>query len=294
MKQEIDFVKVNPTQNMTILVISSHPMDESIPIASRLMSYDSVHAEQVGFIRKPSKQGADAKLHMAAGEFCGNACMAASTYLAIEKGVQPDTKLDILLESSGSDHLIACQVSKVNDQYACQVTMPLPNQIVQRSIQYEGEDLSIAIVKYDNFFHIVIEVELFSPACRKRAEGLARLLGITLGSNLIGVMLFEPKSNMMAPLIYLPDLDSMVWEKGCGSGTASVGAYLSWKKKSAVTVRIAQPGGTILVNAEYSQHKVTNLIVEGMVGIVAKGKAYIEMGGCEGSANSYPASATLV
>jgi Diaminopimelate epimerase len=294
MKQEIDFVKVNPTQNMTILVKSRHPMEEYIPIASRLMSYDSVYAEQVGFISNPSKQGADARLQMAGGEFCGNACMAMAAYLAVENGLQPDAILEISLESSGSDRLVACRVSKVKEKYSCQVTMPLPNKVEQKSVQYEGEDLSIAIVRYDNFFHIVIEVESFSSAWRQKAEGLARLLGITLGSNLIGVLLFEPKSDTMAPLIYLPELDSMVWEKGCGSGTASLGAYLCWKNKSAITSRVAQPGGTILVEADCCEQEITSLIIEGVVGIVAQGRAYIE---CEGSgrrADSSPTSAMLV
>ncbi|SFD80432.1 Diaminopimelate epimerase [Paenibacillus catalpae] len=293
MKQEIDFVKVNPTQNMTILVKTIHPMEEYIPIASRLMSYDSVYAEQVGFINKPNKKGADASLQMAGGEFCGNACMAMAAYLAVESGLQPNATMEITLESSGTERLVACRVNKVNEKYGCQVTMPLPNKVEQKSVMYDGEDLSMAIVRYDNFFHIVIEVESFSPVWRSRAEGLARLLGLTLGSNLIGILLFEPKSNAMAPLIYLPELDSMVWEKGCGSGTASLGAYLSWKNNGAITSQVAQPGGTILVKADCSEQEITSLVIEGVVSIVAQGKAFIELEGSERSANSHQTSAVL-
>jgi histidine racemase len=48
LKQEIDFIKFNPTQNMTILVKTNYPVEEYKHIASKIMSYDSVYAEQVG------------------------------------------------------------------------------------------------------------------------------------------------------------------------------------------------------------------------------------------------------
>jgi len=294
MRQEIDFVKVNPTQNMTILVKTIHPAGEYIPIASRLMSYDSVYAEQVGFIRRPSKQGADASLQMAGGEFCGNACMAMAAYLAVENGLQPNVEMEIALECSGAERLVACRVNKVDEKYSCQVTMPLPIQVEQKSFPFEGMELSVGIVRYDSFFHLVLEVDdTFSPAWRKRAEELARLLGLLAGTNLIGILLFEPASNTMAPLIYLPELDSMIWEKGCGSGTASIGAYLCWKNKKTMTSPIAQPGGTILVTATSSNQEITSLVIEGVVGIVAQGKAFIEFEGSGQRADSHETSTML-
>ena len=48
MKQEIEFIKFNPTQNMTILVKTNYPVEKYKHIASEIMSYDSVYAEQVG------------------------------------------------------------------------------------------------------------------------------------------------------------------------------------------------------------------------------------------------------
>lgn len=81
----------------------------------------------------------------------------------------------------------------------------------------------------------------------------------------------------MAPLIYVPPLDSMIWERGCGSGTASLGAYLSWKNKGAIAAQVKQPGGTIQVTADCYKDEVTSLMIEGSVGIVAQGKAFISV-----------------
>ncbi|MFC3884992.1 diaminopimelate epimerase [Bacillus songklensis] len=277
MKREIDFIKFNPTQNMTILVKTNYPVEEYEYIASKIMSYDSVYAEQVGFIEKPINNKATAHLQMAGGEFCGNACMALAAFIASEKGLKQNDLMEILLEVSGTDRLIMCQVRRNSDEYYCQVTMPIPKQIEQRTIKYDGDDLDIIIVRYHEFIHIVIEVEEFSRTVREKAQSLAKLLGVTLGANLIGILLYKSKSDELAPLIYVPHLDSMIWERGCGSGTASLGAYLAWKNKGEIVAKIRQPGGTINVVANCHEEELTSLKIEGSVGIVAQGKAFIDV-----------------
>lgn len=277
MKQEIDFIKCNPTQNMTILVKTNYPVEEYKHIASKIMSYESVYAEQVGFIEKPVNKKAAAHLEMAGGEFCGNACMALAAFIASENGLKQNDRTEIALEVSGADNLIMCQVKRTLDEYYCQVTMPIPKTIEQRTIKYDGSDLNMIIVRYQEFIHIVIEVEEFSKTVREQAQSLAKLLGVTLDANLIGILLYKSKSDELAPLIYVPHLDSLIWERGCGSGTASLGAYLAFKNKGEVVAKIKQPGGTIHVVANYHEEELTSLKIEGSVGIVAQGKAFIDV-----------------
>lgn len=277
MKREIDFIKCNPTQNMTILVKTDHPAEEYTHIASRIMAYDSVYAEQVGFIEKPGKLEAAAYLQMAGGEFCGNACMALAAYIASLEGIKTNDLTEIIIEASGTDQLVTCQVKLCSDHYHCQISMPVPNKIEQRTIMYEGLDLDIVIVRYPDFIHIVMEAEQFTDSAKDRAQSLAKLLGITLGANLIGILLYNTGTGEMAPLIYVPPLDSLVWERGCGSGTASVGAYLAWNRGGAIEAAIRQPGGTIQVTAQCDNGEITRLTIEGVVGIVAEGKAYVDI-----------------
>ncbi|MFN2748282.1 MULTISPECIES: diaminopimelate epimerase [Bacillus] len=277
MKQGIDFIKCNPTQNMTILVKTNYPADEYKHIAAKMMSYDSVYAEQVGFIEKPLNERAAAHLQMAGGEFCGNACMALAAFIASEKDLKQHDWTEVLLEVSGADQLIMCQVKKNVDEYNCRVAMPIPEKIEQKTVKYDGSDLNLIIVRYHGFLHIVIEVKECSETVREKAQSLAKLLGVTLDANLIGVLLYQPKSDELAPLIYVPHLDSMVWERGCGSGTASIGAYLAWKNKRGIRANIKQPGGTIRVFADVEKEELTNLIIEGSVSIVAEGKAFINI-----------------
>ncbi|WP_338533620.1 diaminopimelate epimerase [Paenibacillus peoriae] len=276
MKQEIDFIKFSPTQNITILIKTNHPAETYRHIASKIMSYDNVYAEQVGFIEK-SKKKVNAHLQMAGGEFCGNACMALAAYIASEQGLEHNDLKEILLEVSGTDELIMCQVKKKENEYYCQVTMPIPNKVEQRMIEYDGIDLDMIIVRYQEYIHIVLEVEQFDEAMRKRAQTLARLLGLTLGDKLIGILLYKSESNELAPLIFVPQLDSLIWERGCGSGTASLGAYLAWKNKKKIVAEVRQPGGVIKVIAEFNRNEVASLKIEGSVAIVAQGRAFIEV-----------------
>ncbi|MFM9277495.1 diaminopimelate epimerase [Paenibacillus jiagnxiensis] len=277
MRREIEFVKVNPTQNMTILVTTKHRAEEYAHIASKVMSYENVYAEQVGFIEQPVKPEAAAHLQMAGGEFCGNACMALAALIASEKGIAAGGVMNIELEASGSEQIVSCQVKKIKEGYICRMDMPVPRKIEQQTVRYEGEDLTIAIVRYHEFFHLVLEVDRFNKAVRKKAQRLAKLLGTTSGFSVIGVLLFRPAANELAPLIYVPSLDSMIWEKGCGSGTASLGAYMAWKNKGAIAVQINQPGGIIHVAADSSNNEITNLSIEGSVEIVAQGQAYLNI-----------------
>lgn len=275
MKMEIEFVKFNPTQNMTILVKTKHRVEEYAHIASRMMSYDHLYAEQVGFIEEPIHHGAAAHLQMAGGEFCGNACMALAALIASERGMVHNDWMNIEIEASGAEQFVTCQVRKMYEHFVCKLSMPFPKKMEKKTLYYEGDDLDIGIVRYPDFLHIIIEVEQFDLAMRSKAQGLAKLLGVTLGSNLIGILLFKSDTNEMAPLIYIPRLDSMIWERGCGSGTASLGAYLSWNRQAAIAAPIKQPGGTIHVTADCYQEEVTTLRIEGSVEIVAQGKAYI-------------------
>ncbi|MET3544912.1 diaminopimelate epimerase [Paenibacillus favisporus] len=277
MRREIDFVKFSPTQNMTILVQTRHPVKEYALIGSKIMSYDSVHAEQVGFIEPPNHDLAHAALRMAGGEFCGNACMALAAHIATEEDVQPHKLLRVLLEVSGTDELVVCEVKNNGDAYVCQVIMPLPKQIERKTIPYADSALDLAIIRYQDFIHIVMEVEQYDEPTRITAQTIAQVIGVAVGSNLTGILLYKPVTHELRTLIYVPKLDSLVWERGCGSGTASLGAYLAWKNKTSIESAILQPGGIIDVAADWNNGRLATLKVSGNVNIVARGKAFVDM-----------------
>ena len=53
---KLDFVKISPTENMTILVKTAVPTEQQLAVGAKLIEYSSVYAEQAGFIEEPIKQ----------------------------------------------------------------------------------------------------------------------------------------------------------------------------------------------------------------------------------------------
>ncbi|WP_342593015.1 diaminopimelate epimerase [Paenibacillus silagei] len=262
---------------MTILVKSNHDEGEYAPIAVRMMSYDNVYAEQVGFIQEKARPDADAALQMAGGEFCGNACMALAVLMANQQDLHPSGSQSIILEASGTDQLIDCVVTRTEESYLCQARMPLPLKLETKIFRYSGNEYMVGLIQYSDFLHVVVEVRQFTNPVKKIAHSLAKLLEITSDNQLIGILLFKPSSNELLPLIYIPALDSMVWERGCGSGSASLGAYMAWKNKASFEGAIQQPGGIIGVLAHLEQEELVSLSISGHVNIVAEGTAYIDL-----------------
>jgi diaminopimelate epimerase len=268
--REIDFVKVSPTQNMTLLVRSEHPVEEYGGIATAIMSAGHVHAEQVGFVRKPTSPGADAGLHMAAGEFCGNACMALAAVSASEEGLGATGPADVLLESSGAEDVVRCRVERRYPDYICEIAVPLPQRV-----QPWTADAGSALVLYEDALHVVIEADRVDQETRDRAQATALRLGESWSVPLIGVMVYESRRKRLTPLVHIPSLDCMVWERSCGSGTGSLGAYLALKERGPIATDVTQPGGTMRVRANFEHGRLAELTVAGSVRIVAEGKAYV-------------------
>lgn len=271
---EVEFVKLSPTGNMTLLVRSAHPVADYRTIAGQLLPTGHVHAEQVGFIRRPSSPAAHTRLHMAGDEFCGNACMALAALTAAEQGLDLDDRVEIILEASGSSQHVVCRVERRPNGLHSELAMPLPERIEP----YPGIEAGRStLVRYAEAVHLVLECAPHDPATRDRAQKIAAQLAETEALPLVGVMLYDPASGELAPLVNVPALGSMVWEQSCGSGTAAVGAHLAATSRDSVRTSVHQPGGTMQVQAIHRGENLSSLRIGGEVRIVAEGTAYVHV-----------------
>ena len=57
-------------------------------------------------------------------------------------------------------------------------------------------------------------------------------------------MLFDRETCILDPLVYVPALDSMFWEKTCASGTAAIGACFA-----PADLKIKEPGGVLGISS---------------------------------------------
>ncbi|MDR3122609.1 MAG: hypothetical protein LBU16_02375 [Treponema sp.] len=278
---EIRFAKLNPTGNMTILVESPFPREKYGETAARLMAYGSLFAEQVGYIEKPASTLSRSRIHMMGGEFCGNAAMSAAALIAFDDGVMGGQKTTISLEVSGAEEILCCEVCPcIDEEKTALVTVGMPpvTGIEKRIFQFEGDAFETTVVRTQGIVHLLLDTETDAQKpWRSIAERAIMLWNEEMQADALGILLLKKNGTgyAMDPLVYVAGSHSLTWERGCGSGSAALGACLAWKNKASVSATIGQPGGSIKVNADYAEKSFGKIAIRGKVKLVARGMAYL-------------------
>lgn len=258
------FVKTDPTQNMTVLVRDAVPREHQAAVAARLMAPDGVGAEQVGFIEPAAPgSGAAARLQMMGGEFCGNAAMSLAAVLLWDAG---RTGGDVTLEVSGCGAPVTCRMAPSGpNAMTGTVDMPLPERT--------GEVCGYPAVFLPGIVHIIAPAAAFSG--QAPAEAFLRRAAAELDAPCAGLLLFDRDAMALTPCVYVRATDSAVWERGCASGTAALGAHLALTEgRTEAALRL--PGGTMTARAHMEGGQLTALSVTGHVRRVCEGAAWIE------------------
>lgn len=270
----INFVKVSPTQNMTILVKDVSDRNLYKSISSKLLCYDSIYGEQVGFIEGPKNNAAWARLQMMGGEFCGNATMSLAALLVRDKGLLAGETVTVPLEVSGISGLLGCEVAVQEQSYLCKIEMPAPKEITKITLDISGQVIEAKLVCLPGISHVIVETCVDSIDKNAFVEAaLPQLLSLTK-EEALGILFFDAATNYMLPVVYVKSIGLPVWERGCGSGTAALGAYIANRSGRDLELAISQPGGEITVFVK-SEHKAVKVWIQGEVKIVAEGIAYI-------------------
>jgi len=74
-----------------------------------------------------------------------------------------------------------------------------------------------------------------------------------------GYMFLE--GNKLTPLVYIPSINTLFWEKSCASGSMAVGSYLYNKYQNDVDMDLNLPGGNINVKVDKNGIVLTERIV---------------------------------
>jgi len=274
---KLNFIKANPTENMTIFITDPLPRSAYSEVAKKLMSYNSLCGEQVGFIEKPEKAGSHARLHMMGGEFCGNASRAFAALL-VKK--QPDafSRKDgiyqVPVEVSGCDEVLIAEVRQVDDHlFDVKIKLPLFKSAGSFETHYNGAHYQGFLVEFEGISHVV-----FSTGGDAPDEGLLHHIVKEAGQSVLdafGVMFYDEAENYMTPLVYVADTDSVVWERSCGTGTAALGVALSMGGQKGVDMNVNQPGGQLEIITTMKEGAVVSIHLAGEVSIVAEGEVYV-------------------
>lgn len=270
---ELKFIKTSPTENMTILIQTPVPREQHLAVAEKLIAYGSVYAEQAGYIEEAENPMAEKRLQMMAGEFCGNASLSLAAWLAKEKGLPIGEKTEIILEVSGADSLVRCEIKREEKGFSGRVAMPLPKGIEKKTFALDGESLELTAVVFEGITHIIVPVSLWGENGTEKAEQAAKAWAGEMPAA-FGILLFDEEKGELYPLVSVENV-SLIWERGCGSGTSAIGAYLAARAGKSVSVKLKQPGGIMGVEAEYKNGTIKALSITGNVSIVAEGTAFL-------------------
>ena len=248
------YVLLDPTGNLTALVLDpADPEDERL-LTSELLKL----SEQVAYLEPPKEPGAVAAIRLMGGEFCGNAAMASAAWLIRDEAEQGRPKT-LLLEVSGAAVPVCCTVLKTADGFEGTVEMPGAPEIGTETIC----GIPFTAVRMEGITHLICDDRAFE---REEAESLLRKIAGLLPDEAIGLIQWDRAEQYMQPLVFVRGSGSLVWEHGCGSGSAAVGAAEALRNGAGETeTKVKQPGGTIRVSAAVGNGKILSVKISGRV-----------------------------
>lgn len=261
----------DPTGNITALVESDTPEAKQPALALEIMKRHP-EVEQVGFVRMASPHDVDTlgveptvALHMAGGEFCGNASMSAvalylmqrdgkdAGLLSHHKSGQSDSWETVWLSVSGATQLVETRLCRQsNDVFLAQINMPAVLRIEARELVFQQLCDTVPVVVMEGISHIVIPDGSAFSGLRNHpfdAEQAVCTWCEELGADGLGVMFVEGEGTRlrMTPLVYVPGSGTIFWENSCASGSAAVGTYWARQQQAPVELTLCEPGGTLCV-----------------------------------------------
>ena len=263
----IEYIKLSPTGNITLLVPTPVPRALQPQVARALLA--RVGGEQVGYIE------GDARLQMMGGEFCGNATMSLGALLARDRGLAPGEALALSIGVSGADGPVPCRIEAAEDAWLGTVRMPLPTGIAEASLETDAGTLVAPLVRLPGIAHLILPAER-APSEEELRRRLPEWNG-SIGADALGALRWDAGEGAIDPLVCVPSAGTLVREHGCGSGSAALGCWLAHRAGSGVEVPVRQPGGTITVRVEVSGDRLTGVTITGRVTLLEEGTTEIEL-----------------
>ena len=271
---QVHFVKLSPTQNMTLLITEPMSRADYGACASALMRYESVHAEQTGFVEQASSKEAAARLQMMGGEFCGNATMALAVLVARNRGLSVGQTCSLWLESPGTGELIACSVTHRGAYFVGEIEPPIPSSMDACEIEHKGMRIPFYKIDLPGITHLLVTASLSAAVKSELVERILTEKEPYSRQDALGILFLDTTTMEMVPVVAVRSIGSLVWERGCGSGSAAAGYALSLLHQKSGDFSFKQPGGILRVRSLFEEGRVRQLRVQGEVRIVAEGVAY--------------------
>ena len=235
----MNYIKADPQGNITAIVTDPADKEDRIRIAAEIMKTDGT-VEQVAF-ETETKNGADISIEMAGGEFCGNAALSAAALHLMRTGAEKGV---CSVSVSGTGRNVEVYAEKIEGtaahSYRGRVSMPLPEKISPFDFKTDRGILTLNVVDFGGISHAVTDNASDKEFAVRNIAGMCR----QYGADAFGLMLFDRRSCTLEPLVYVPALGTVFWERTCASGTAAIGASCA-----PADLKIKEPGGVLGISS---------------------------------------------
>lgn len=220
------------------------------------------NVEQVSFFEYDAKNK-KAKLELAGGEFCGNATRSLA-YLLL--GGKPG---QISIKVSGTKKALEAGINQIGTAYA---QMPIKdiNSIRKINTNLFRIDLEgiVQLVCLDDI------TGLNPKKLKSLAYEILKKEDLILSEPAAGVMFIKeyPTFIKMKPVVWVRDIETLLYETACASGTAAVGAWRNFQNPQKETMtRVMQPSGKFIEVSVYQKDNSLKVYIDGQIEILMKG-----------------------
>ena len=263
-----------PGGNDTAIVWDKVPRDEQPQVAQRIQeTYPGV--EQVMFAEKNTDD--TIRGQMAGGEFCGNATRSLGYILLNGENGEID------LEVSGSNTPVRVCVEDGCARLTSDINRSMDMIYTDQETGYDivqMQGIAFVIMQKDDPMAQTILETNDQSARKDRIYNLLEKCDLAHKMPASGVMISDYRhdgSYKLDPFVYVRDVNSLIYETGCGSGSTATALLHSKELGSSIDkIAIEQPSGMQLyVSVDRDEHAFKKSSVDGPVTIAFDGRMYL-------------------
>ncbi|MBO5994972.1 MAG: hypothetical protein J6Q41_05620 [Firmicutes bacterium] len=256
MKKNVNITVADPAGNITIFVKDRFDRKHYPAVANQLLDIEKLRGEQVAYvIDLEGKDGSLPKMEMCGLEFCGNASRSFALLAAKAQGLKGENMITI--DVSGSDEPLDVMVNTDTDY--TKIKMPKALRVFDEEIF----GIPAQIADYGGIMHVVVRnIEATEDTFNKYKD----YINEKYDPPAMGVMFWDEKTETLAPVVYVKDVDTTYFEGSCGSGsTATATCFGLLDGEGEHHYRLPQPAGTIDTTCIVRNGVAEEVYIEGPV-----------------------------
>ena len=269
-------MKLSTSKNTTVIISDFVSEKYYSEIAKKSMSPIYLAAEQVGFLLPPDNKESIIKLQMSGGEFCGNGVLALGA-LSKYLGIVEDQ--NFLIEISGADSPLQIEIlnNKLDKmEFEVKAAMPVDYSSKNFICHLGEENIQGRIIHLKGISHFILKGSKYFN--EDLLQKIMKELSKNLSTEALGIIPYyiKNKKHCIKPFIFVRKNNSLVFEKGCGSGTLALGLHLVEKLKENIDLEVKQPGSKIKVEIKLNDNtQICKNFLKGKVKLTTTGTLFI-------------------